>query len=293
MTGPSDWPLPPDGVRFFVPSFLRARLAEHALTRDLYPHALGYYPTAHGHRVVRTDHGDDLLLYCVDGGGWLEVEGVRWPVREGDLMMLPVGFEHAYGADDTHPWTLYWVHFSGGLAPRFWAEMGFRRERPVSAVGSVPKLVADFEALMGVRRSGYALPVFVHAANHLREMLSYLAVLSPKSEMRRAGQFDLDYVHALMQEHVCDHLDLDGLAERLRLSKYSFARKYKQLTGTSPIQSFIQMKMERACYLLDLGGRNVQRVAWELGYTDPYYFSRLFRKIIGMSPTAYRAMRHG
>jgi AraC-like DNA-binding protein len=53
------------------------------------------------------------------------------------------------------------------------------------------------------------------------------------------------------------------------------------------------MKMERACYLLDITQQSVQEIAWSLGYEDAYYFSRLFRKVIGVAPTQYRAMRHG
>lgn len=293
MTGPSSWPLPSDGVRFLVPAFLRERLAALALTRGLYPHAMGYYPKAHGHRVQRDEHGDHLLLYCVEGRGTLEVDDLTWPVGPGDLMTLPRDLRHGYEASPDDPWTIYWVHFDGDLAGEFWQAMGYRRERPLVSLGTSPKLLADFEALLGVRRSGYSPPVFVHAANHLREMLSYLAVLTPRTEMRRAGEFDLEYVHALMQAHVDGHLDLEMLAARCRLSKYAFARKYKRLTGTSPIQHFIYMKMERACYLLDISQQSIQQIAYELGYDDPYYFSRLFRKVVGVSPRQYRAMRYG
>ncbi len=293
MTGPSDWPLPVQGVRFFVPGFLRRRLAAHRLTRALYPHAMGYYPSARGHAVRRSEHGDHLLLYCVEGAGRLQVDGIEWAVTAGELIMLPRGIEHAYHADPQDPWTLYWVHFEGELGEAFWQEMGFRRERPVARLGGAPKIISDFETLLGVRRSGYSLPVFVHAANHLREMLTYFAVLMPQAEMRQAGQFDVDYVHALMQEHIHEHLDLSMLAERVSLSRYTFARKYKRLTGAPPIQNFIHMKMERACYLLDISQQSVQEIAWNLGYEDAYYFSRLFRKVIGVAPTQYRAMRHG
>ena len=51
--------------------------------------------------------------------------------------------------------------------------------------------------------------------------------------------------------------------------------------------------MERACYLLDTYDQPVAEIARGLGYEDPYYFSRLFRKVMGMSPTRYRAARYG
>ncbi len=48
------------------------------------------------------------------------------------------------------------------------------------------------------------------------------------------------------------------------------------------------MKIERACYLLDTGELSISAVAEQLGYEDSYYFSRLFKKVMGVSPSSYR-----
>lgn len=291
-TGPSDWPLPPDGVRFLVPKFLRRQLAEHALSRELYPVAMGYYPEARGHEVERTEHLDNLLLYCSNGQGILEVDGASHRVGKGDLIMLPAGHTHSYRADSVHPWSLYWVHFVGEQSAAIWELLDYAPERPVLTVGLLQKFVTDFELLLEVRRTGYHPPAFVYAANQLRQMLTYLASAALTRPATGTG-LDLAEIHALMEEHLHGQLDLDALAKHAALSKYTFARKYKQLTGRPPIQHFIHLKMERACYLLDVTGKRVSQVANMLGYDDVYYFSRLFRKVVGVSPSQYRALRHG
>jgi len=51
--------------------------------------------------------------------------------------------------------------------------------------------------------------------------------------------------------------------------------------------------MALACRLLDRGDAEVRQVAEQLGYDDPYYFSRLFRKVVGMAPSHYRALHQG
>ncbi|RKX40274.1 MAG: AraC family transcriptional regulator, partial [Verrucomicrobia bacterium] len=70
------------------------------------------------------------------------------------------------------------------------------------------------------------------------------------------------------------------------VSHYSKLFKYR--TSQSPMACFLQLKIRKACELLDQTDQSVKAIAEGLGYDDPYYFSRLFKKIQGCSPTHYR-----
>ncbi|HET8708613.1 MAG TPA: AraC family transcriptional regulator, partial [Pseudomonadales bacterium] len=89
----SGWPLPPSGIRFFVPRFAVDQLAQHALARQLYPHGMGLYPRALGHRMHRlaAEHEDHLLMFCARGRGVLDAFGHRSVVEAGGLILLPRG----------------------------------------------------------------------------------------------------------------------------------------------------------------------------------------------------------
>lgn len=292
MSGPSDWPLPAAGVRFVVPRFMQERMAAAALTRGLYLRAVGYYPSAKGHRVKRSKHSDHLLLYAVGGSGELHVNGQRHAVQRGDAMMLPQGLAHAYHAASHDPWTLYWVHFAGDDAAAFWQHLDFKPEQPVRQLGAAAKLVADFETLMELRNTGFVDTSFIHAANQLRQMLALAGLLITRQQQPE-GSFDLEAIHALMQEKLHGQLDLATLAEAAGMSRHGFCRRYKAATGNSPYQHYLYLKMERACHLLDISDNSIGDIAESLGYDDPYYFSRVFRKIMGMSPAHYRSSRYG
>jgi AraC-like DNA-binding protein len=286
----SSWPLPANGIRFLVPPPMVNQLATHPLSSGLYPVAMGYYPDAHGHRMQRQHLDNYLLIYCIGGKGTLMCGQRHYRIASGDLVLLPRHEPHAYKADAKNPWTIYWLHFDGRLADSLYQHVQLTSAR--LNIGVQPRMVRVLDGLTDLRRSSHQMAEFIQGCHQLQALLSYLALLSRQQQPRSGKVLDLEQLRALMQEHIHSQLDLDSLAAEANVSKYHFAKKFKALTGSSPIQYFINMKIQRACYLLDSSRQSIKEVAATLGYEDVYYFSRLFKKTIGLSPSQYRLNRH-
>jgi AraC-like DNA-binding protein len=207
-------------------------------------------------------------------------------VQAGDLMLVPVGTAHTYTADRQKPWSLYWVHYARKLAATYTEFLGLNE--PVAPIGVHPRLLADFEALFALRNAGRNERAFVHAASVLKAMLTDIAALTVAYGNSRGTRIDLDLIQQMMHRQLDRDLSLDDLAQAANLSKFHFARKFKQLTGNAPIPHFIHLKMQHACQLLDTTQEPIKRIANRAGYNDPQYFSRLFKRVIGVSPQQYR-----
>lgn len=293
MSQPSSWPLSAAATRVFLPLFLVEQLAAHPLARDLYPLGFGHYPQARGHRMVRDAHDDCLLLYCTAGKGWLETGAGREKIAAGSLVVLPPGVAHRYAADTREPWTLWWAHFAGDALPAALAHLGLG-ERRVVPVGVHASAVSEFRALFAAQHTGFALDAYIHAAAQLRALLTFFALRLPRAGEARTDTLDIERVTAWMREHVGRPVELGEIAQATsNLSLFHFARRFRAATGMSPIQYFIHLRMEYACRLLDMSDAPVHLVARQLGYDDPYYFSRLFRKVIGVAPSDYRKLARG
>ncbi|WP_075172856.1 AraC family transcriptional regulator [Neptunomonas phycophila] len=293
MSQPSDWPLPPDSSRFVVPRKMVSLLSQHPLAKDLYPLGLGYYKQALNHTMSRNKHDDYLMIYCLDGEGKLTINNQIHTVKAGDIICLPKGVAHAYKASETTPWTIYWVHFSGDKSEDFIDYLAINSNNYVFPLGIHSRLTSDFESLLECRQYSYNINAFVHTASLLRQILTHIAQLQPLAKQQAAHNFDLERVHSLMQARVHEQLELEALAETVSLSKFHFIKKYKELTGTTPINHFIHLKVERACHLLDVTTKSINEISFAVGYEDAYYFSRIFKKIMGISPSQYRRMRMG
>lgn len=93
-----------------------------------------------------------------------------------------------------------------------------------------------------------------------------------------------------LEIHGTEPVRLEQLAERAGMSKRSFVRAFRAATGSPPIAYLIQLRVNRAAALLRQGAESVTEVAFRVGFGDSNYFARQFRRVLGMSPRAYRKL---
>ena len=91
-----------------------------------------------------------------------------------------------------------------------------------------------------------------------------------------------------MQEHIENKLSLQDLAQHFNYSESHLSLLFQKETGISPINYFIRLKIQKACQYIELTSMKLSEIAIRLGFEEPAYFSRVFTKIIGMSPSTYR-----
>lgn len=92
----------------------------------------------------------------------------------------------------------------------------------------------------------------------------------------------------VIELHIFSNLSINELAKLCNLSVSSFKRKFKEEFNDSPINYFITSKLKRAKDLLMISTMSINEIAYEIGFNDPLYFTRQFKKRIGSSPSDYR-----
>ncbi|MCK0154395.1 AraC family transcriptional regulator [Alcanivorax sp. S6407] len=287
---PSSWPLPATGQRTIIPPAVLDSIAGHPLCEGCMPHGVGFYPQARGHRMLRDNPADYLMIYCISGRGELQVEDNTYAVEGGDLVLLPTALAHRYQADSRDPWSIYWVHLGGHEVPRFFDEIAGRAGGRKVRVGVHSRLAEEFQALLAAA-TRVQPEHLVYAANLLRSLLAFAALMRHQHDVRHAT-LDVNRVNGYLQTALHRRLSLDELAAATsELSRYHFIREYKRQTGQTPMQAFQRIKVSHACYLLDITEDTVAEIASRLGHDDPYYFSRLFKRVMGVSPQRYRQER--
>lgn len=91
-----------------------------------------------------------------------------------------------------------------------------------------------------------------------------------------------------LEAHYQEAIDLERLGEIAHMSKRNFMRNFRAAIGTSPIAHLIQMRVNHAASLLRHTGLGVTEIAFQVGFSDSNYFTRQFRRILGVTPSKYR-----
>jgi transcriptional regulator GlxA family with amidase domain len=111
----------------------------------------------------------------------------------------------------------------------------------------------------------------------------------------QAGQFRKSHadqavlaVQELLEKHFGDHLTLEQMGRIAGLEQRTLLRRFRRATGDSPVMYLQRVRIEAARRHLELSRDSIEEIAWKVGYEDGSSFSRLFKKITGMSPGGYR-----
>jgi AraC family transcriptional regulator of arabinose operon len=267
---------------------------EQPLIKNCYITDVGHFPPARHHYIDRPKGRDEyVLIFCTGGNGWCDINGQLWNIREGNILIIPAGTPHSYGAHEVAPWTIYWSHFAGDGATQLIAKLGVKPEQPLFETDDIIRISECFESMLGdiqnINSPGdypYEILLLLSASQTL--ILSIL--LASRKFSDSSGKHIEKRVFqsiSYMKANITQTFTLEQLANNVNMSSSHYSALFKRQIHNSPIAFFNNLKMQRACELFSTNQHNISRVANQLGFEDSYYFSRIFKKIVGTSPSEY------
>jgi len=193
------------------------------------------------------------------------------------------------GAVNADPWDILYGHFDGREALALLQFTGISlADEVVAPIGHQPALIALFNEMHATLRAGYTLHHLVMASACLRHILARLAMLLTYRSPASPQGLNIDKLIDVMLARITESCTLDDLAAEANMARSTFSRHFREKTGYPPIDYYLRLKIQKACELLETTDLQIAEVSRHLGYTDAHYFSRLFKKYMGVAPSHYR-----
>lgn len=243
-----------------------------------------------GYEIYRPGGTRDWLITLTHSGqGAFSTGGRTITCQSGDLMLLQPGTLHHYYTPEGAVWNFSWAHFN---PPSRWLDW-LRLPRDQGGCCHVPlgqsraflRMADAFGRLVSDNRSLDRLQQQL-ALNALEEILLLLA--KQMDESTYADPRVEETLH-YMRQHLQERITVEALAARVSLSPSRLAHLFKEHTGDSITASIVKFRLGHAARLLQHTTMNVAETAAEAGFNSPFYFTKQFTAMYGMSPTQYRS----
>lgn len=273
-----------------VPRPLVAEALGRPVTRRLVVTDAGYFPYAEGHLRVRPAGAPEaIVILCVAGSGWVELAGERVRVSSSTVALIPPHTPHSYGADQTSPWTIWWCHLRGSDLGDLWEVAEASTARPVISLRAADRATALLDEIVTSLERDQSPARLLATAGVAWRLMTQLAV---DRRLPEQGE-PLERAMRYLEERVDGGIRVSELARLVGVSTSHLGALFRDATGGGVLAYHTALKMARARRLLDTTELQVGEIGREIGYGDPFYFSRQFSRVHGVSPSDYRMQRKG
>ena len=239
--------------------------------------------------TIRPKGRDDYqLLYIAKGKARFVFNGVETIVPEGNLVLYRPGEPQEYYYHAAEKPEIYWAHFTGSKASHYLKHYGILNNKNVFYTG----ISTDYPWMFNQMIQELQLM----RANHeelLVMLWRHILIVANRhlKERQHANDDMIDEVEQAVhyfQENFNKDISIEKYAADHLLTANWFIKCFKNITKTTPKQYILNLRITTAKGYLEGTKKNINEIAAEVGYENPLYFSRVFKKHTGQSPLEYR-----
>lgn len=256
----------------------------------------GIYPPPQGHPSTHAftwNKGRILngyyLVFITQGEGLFEsAKTAPVEVKEGTCFFLFPNIWHRYKPDQRSGWEEFWVGFKGTYPDSIMEKGFFNPKAPFLDIGLNEHLLMLFCRLLEIVQNG--TPGYHQIISGITlEILGLVYTTSfHKEQSENPTQQLIAKAMFLLRESLDKPVDIEMLARNLPMGYSKFRTEFKKISGQSPHEYHLTLRLEKAKELLHSTSLNINEIAYQTGFDSEYYFSKFFKKKVGISPKFYR-----
>lgn len=248
-----------------------------------YTFCAGHYFCNRQYHINRSNYDSFLIIYVKKGQGYLEIDGITYPFKEGQCVFVNCYDPHAYYT--LTGMEILWLHFDGSTSCPY-AEIILENcgnvislKDPLHFEDVIKKIFLSF------KKKNVNEPLI---SKYILQLLTDLLLSADSSCAEQKHTATIDDILFYINEHIDNPLSLNSLSERAHMSPYHFTRIFKHETGYSPYDYILQVRINTAMHYLKSTTCSVKEICFNCGFNSESSFCTAFKKHMGMTPSEYR-----
>jgi len=226
-----------------------------------------------------------VIEYVVSGVGYIESEGIRARVSEGDVYIIHRQTVHTYYSDSQQPFKKKWINVSGSFINAM--EKVFFKGGPFTVIHLGSPAEAIIDAIHDILKAAEAETPELRSAI-TRQLLDLFLLMDEHKNNIRKNLTPFELVLEYIDDHVRDDITVESVSSAFFISQSTLYRMFISKTGMSPKTYIMSKKIDIAKRMIIANDTSFSGIATYLGFYDSHHFFRTFRSVEGCSPLEYR-----
>ena len=263
----------------------KVKFVDYTRSNDFYLFEIGTYqctPHYNYGPIVRTE---TIFHYVRSGKGFLMLDDKRYDIGENQGFVIPINCKAYYEADGDDPWHYAWIHIDGPRAVELFKQAGITHDNPVFTAKEDAHMLYDI-----IDDIYYNSDNELYCCARVYDFFNCLIKTSSNTTQTVVNQ-KLTYIKSAInyiQLRYSEPIGVEEIATACGLNRSYLTRLFKDATGYTPQLYLMTFRMKKASELLLESSETISNIAFMVGYSDTFTFSKAFKRCKGVSPKEYR-----
>ncbi len=234
-----------------------------------------------------------MMHYIHSGKGIFKYNNKIYHIEGGQAFVIYPDVVTYYEADFEEPWFYTWIGFVGIKAEAYLTQANLSRDNPVITISDVEQLRSTLQQMEAVNTSkpGSELRLLSLLYNFLAQIIEEAGIDCPAvTNIDKGGLYirkALDFIGSNYSEHIA----VSDIAQYVGLNRSYLCILFKNYLNITPKEFIVNYRVGKACELMQNGVLSIGEVGRLVGYEDQLFFSKVFKKVKGISPKEYKRKR--
>jgi AraC-like DNA-binding protein len=227
------------------------------------------------------------INYITNGSGVMETKAGVFEIEPGSVLLLFPGIWHRYRPNQQVGWTEHYIGFNGDFTQKLYQHPLLDPQRPVLKIGFQEQVLNEFNeifSLISEEKPGFQQ---VSAGRVIYLLAKIISTIKNSEFAGKEVEMKIRKACLYMRDNLNTCLNVEKLAGELNIGYSYFRRMFKKYTGMSPAQYHLNLRIQKSKEML-LGNKSIKEIAFEMGFDSIHYFSRIYKKKEGVSPSSLR-----
>ena len=251
----------------------------------IYLQETGFLKAIKKHTSYRSHMDSFLFFVVIEGNGELIYKNEVYELKKNDCVFIDCRNGYSHTSDN---WRIAWVHFNGFNVNNIYDKYLDRDGKCVfNSLNN--KYISSINTIFNIAESNsYIKDMDIY--NELVSLLNNLMAETVYEDLNRNRKYDLDNIRQYLDDNYLNNISLEELSDTFYINKYYLTRAFKDKYGTTINNYILEKRITKSKELLRFTDSSIEDVALSCGIKDPNYFSRVFKKVEGITPKEYKKM---